>query len=61
LEAKIDERQAGLLLPPNGQEAKRIGQGETDSPGYSEPEIKAVQEQAPLKRGRGRPRKNPAI
>ncbi len=61
LEAQIDARQTGLLLSENGQEAKRIGQGEADSEGYSEPEAEAVQEQVPAKRGRGRPRKDSAL
>jgi hypothetical protein len=60
LEAEIDARQAGLLLPKNQEETLRIGEGEGDSPGQGKSEVQGVQEQIPPQRRRGRPRKNPA-
>lgn len=60
LEAKINARRTGLVLPQNGQEALGSGEEDTDLGRYSEPETERDKVTTPVKRPRGRPRKNPA-
>lgn len=58
LEAEIDARQAGLLLPQNKEETLRIGEGEGDSQGQGQSEVQGVQESVSPQRRRRGPRKN---
>lgn len=58
LEAQIDARQSGLVLSPHQEEVDRITEGSPDVPRHHSEDDEEDKVQLPVKRPRGRPRKN---